>query len=90
MMPKYGDGEMAFCSPTALERRGFEEGKVYAIRFGAELDHECTLKRVHLLNDGEIELRPDNDRYPNRIVKLDHIAHAALVVAVIRQDEEDV
>jgi phage repressor protein C with HTH and peptisase S24 domain len=82
MAPELMDGELVICSPTAVQENGFEEGRIYAIRFGADLNHDATIKRVHLISTAsqEIELVPENPRHPRIKVKTQQIDRAARVV----------
>ena len=82
MAPELMDGELVICSPTAVQEKGFEEGRIYAIRFGAELNNDATIKRVHLISTAsqEIELVPENPRHPRIKVKTQQIDRAARVV----------
>ena len=78
MMPEFAEGELVICSPTAVHDIGFEDGKVYAFSIR---DDGSTLKRCRLVDDETIELRADNPRHANRLVRLDDIVHAAKVLA---------
>ena len=80
MSPTLVQGDLIACSPAAVREHGFEEGGIYALRLGSELDDEATVKRVHLVDDRRIELVPDNPRHRRRTVRLAHIAGAARVL----------
>lgn len=86
MVPYAMPGELVICSPTDVLKNGFVDGEVYAIRFTEELDCESTVKRVRIVEDGseEIDLVPENPRYPTRRVLLEHIARAGCVASVHR------
>jgi phage repressor protein C with HTH and peptisase S24 domain len=86
MAPLLMDGELIACSPQAVEEKGFEDGKIYAIRFTPERDSEATVKRVFIdPRDPEmIELRPENPRHPTKRIRLDWIIRAAKVVARVQ------
>lgn len=81
MADKYPDGIVVVCSPRAKH----VPGKVYAIRFGSELDNECTLKRVTPLEGGKLLLMADNPKHEpqTRIVDREHVVRMDLVVARI-------
>lgn len=76
MAPNYPEGIMVVCSPNAKQ----ESGKVYAIRFGSELDNECTLKRVFIIDKERLLLQPDNPAHQAREVQREHIVRMDRVI----------
>lgn len=79
MMPELAEGELVACSPGSVDSKGFVDGSMYVVRYGA--DDEATVKRVYNLNEYELELRPDNPRHRAFRLKQGDILHAARVVA---------
>ena len=79
MEPNYCEGDIVICSPHAVH----EPGMPAAIRFGSELENECTLKRVFKTKDKMLELRGDNNDHLPRIVDPEHVVRMDRVVAKI-------
>lgn len=79
MMPTFAPGELCLCSPNTP----IEDGDAVFVRFGSERSNECTFKRVYDLNDGRVELRPDNPRYTPIIASKEYIVRMSYVAAKI-------
>lgn len=80
MAPEIPSGSLVICSPASHH----ESGKTFAIRFGAELNHECTLKKVIDMGSGQLLLQPANDSHRPRLVNREHIVRMDRVVYVIK------
>ncbi len=83
MNRKYPEGTTVICSPSAPK----ESGKVYAIRFGAEMNNECTIKRLIDVDpdDEDVILECDstNPAHKPRKVKREYIVRMDRVMARI-------
>ncbi|MAX26882.1 MAG: hypothetical protein CMJ19_20505 [Phycisphaeraceae bacterium] len=76
MTPEFREGDTIVCSPAST----IDDGNVVFVRFSADRDSTCTLKRVYDRGD-EIELVPDNRRHPPMIVPKEHVIRMSRVVA---------
>ncbi len=85
MMPELAPGEVAICSPGAAREKIISH-RTYAIRMGANRDHEATIKQIQFEEgDEEVVLKPTNPRHPTRSVAWTDIDRMAEVVATIRR-----
>ncbi|MFG0249246.1 MAG: S24 family peptidase, partial [Phycisphaeraceae bacterium JB051] len=76
MTPEFREGDTIVCSPAS----NIEDGTVVFVRFSAERESTCTLKRVFDRGD-EIELVADNRRHAPMIVPKEHVVRMSKVVA---------
>jgi transcriptional regulator with XRE-family HTH domain len=79
MGPKYPNGSLVVCAPNAEH----VPGAVYAIRFGAELDNECTLKRVTPMEGGKLLIHADNPAHAPRVIPQEWVVNMDRAVAKI-------
>lgn len=77
MAPRLMPGMTIICSPSAEH----VSGRIYAIRFGIERDHECTVKRVFDHGD-KLLLSPDNPAQKPYEVDKEHVVRMDMVTHV--------
>ena len=83
MSPTLEDGEYAVFKPQDRERDNgeFKDGSVCFVRFAAEYREQgCTIARVWVLDDGDLQLSKDNPAHKPRTVKREHVDQVAVAV----------
>lgn len=81
MSPDYRDGSIVVCSPNTEHL----PGEPYAIRFGAELNNECTMKLVTPMEGDKLLIHAINPAHPPRVVPREWVVNMDAVVAHFRK-----
>ena len=81
MSPDYRDGSVVVCSPNTAHL----PGEPYAIRFGAELNNECTMKLVTPMEGDKLLIHAINPAHPPRVVPREWVVNMDAVVAHFRK-----
>ncbi len=79
MLPELREGDGVIASPKAAAEGEIEDGQVVFVRFTADRDEACTVKRIYDLGEA-VELVADNRAYKPIRVPKEHIARVAKVV----------
>ena len=83
MSPTLEDGEYAVFKPLDRERDNgkFKDGSICFVRFASEYKEQgCTIARVWVLEDGDLQLSKDNPAHKPRTVKRELVSQVAVAI----------